>query len=321
VARNILITGGAGFIGSRLSDALVSRGENVVVLDNFNDYYDPKRKWQNLESLKGNANFQLYEGDIRDREHIRELIKNHQFEVVVHLAAMAGVRSSIENPLLYSEVNVIGTNLLLEEMRRAEIGKLVFASSSSVYGNRSEGAFSENDNTDKQISPYGATKKSVELLAHTYHHLFGMSCVGLRFFTVYGPRNRPDMACYKFVEAIEKGLPLTRYGNGGSGRDYTYIDDIVEGIIKAIETPLGYEIINLGNSSPIRLTEMIETVEKVCGKEAKIKQLPMQPGDVEWTYADITKAKQLMDWEPKTSFSEGMEKLVDWYRNQRDDER
>jgi len=313
VADEILITGGAGFIGSHLSEALVSKGKKVVVLDNFNDYYEPKRKWRNLESLKGKANFQLYEGDVRVREHIRELMKNHQFEVVVHLAAMAGVRASIENPLLYSEVNVMGTNLLLEEMRRAEINKLVFASSSSVYGNRSEGAFSENDNTDRQISPYGATKKASELLAHTYHHLF--------FFTVYGPRNRPDMACYKFVEAVEKGLTLTRYGNGESGRDYTYIDDIVEGIIKAIETPLGYEIINLGNSSPIRLSEMIETVEKVCGKKAKIKQLPRQPGDVEWTYADITKAKRLLDWEPKTSFEEGMTKLVEWYRNQRDDER
>lgn len=312
VPRTHLITGGAGFIGSHLADKLLDRGDQVVVIDNFNDYYNPQIKRNNISHHHSNPLFHLYEGDILDAAFVDEVIEKHQPHCVVHLAARAGVRPSLENPKLYYDVNVMGTLNVLEAMKKCEVPQLVFASSSSVYGNRSTGPFKETDNTDSQVSPYGASKKAGELLCHTYAHLYGIKTTCLRFFTVFGPRNRPDMACYLFTKAIMDEESITMFGAGSTGRDYTFVDDTVSGIIAAIDTPLAYEIINLGNASPVLLKELIASIENVSGKKAAVNTKPQQPGDVQLTYADIGKAKSLLGWEPKTSLEVGLKSLHTW---------
>ncbi|MBQ9297860.1 MAG: GDP-mannose 4,6-dehydratase [Clostridia bacterium] len=313
-----LVTGGAGFIGSSLCKELLKQGKQVVVIDNFCDFYVPRIKENNIKEFEGNPNFKIYKKDIRDRKSIRQVFEKNDIEIVIHLAAMAGVRPSIENPILYQEVNCIGTQNILEEMKEQGIKNLVLASSSSVYGNCKQTPFKEDMNVDFAISPYAATKKANEVMAHVYHKLYGMNVMVLRFFTVYGPKQRPDLAINKFTRLMLENKEIPMYGDGSTARDYTYIDDIVDGIIKSCEyiqkNDNVYEIINLGNSRPIPLKQMINTIENALGVYAKIKQLPMQPGDVNITYADISKAKELIGYEPKTPFEEGIKKFVNWYK-------
>ena len=316
------ITGGAGFIGSTLSEKLLSLGNKVVAIDNFCDFYNPKIKEKNVKELLLNPNFKLYRADIRDREAVKKIFDENKTDVVMNLAAMAGVRPSIENPCLYQEVNCLGLQNILEEMKLHNVKNGVLASSSSVYGNCKEVPFKENMIVDYAISPYAATKKANEVMAHVYHKLYDMNIVMLRFFTVYGPKQRPDLAINKFTRLMleEKEIPM--FGDGTTSRDYTYVDDIVEGIIKSCEYTLEnknvYEILNIGNSSPTSLKEMINTIARVLDVEPKIKQLPMQPGDVDRTYADISKAKKLIGYEPKTTFEEGIRKFVNWYKENKD---
>ena len=313
-----LITGGAGFIGSSVTEKILKQGNKAIVIDNFCDFYDPKIKENNIANFIDNTSFKLYKKDIRDKQALKEIFEQNQIDIVIHLAAMAGVRPSIENPLLYQEVNCMGTQNLLEEMKEHNIKNLVFASSSSVYGNCKEVPFKEDMIVDYAISPYAATKKANEVMTHVYHKLFDFNVIALRFFTVYGPKQRPDLAINKFTRLMLNNEEIPMYGDGSTFRDYTYIDDIIDGIIKACEYVSNntnvYEIINLGNSSPISLKQMINTIAKTIDIEPKIKQLPMQPGDVEKTYADITKAKSLLGYEPKTTFEEGIQKTVNWFR-------
>ena len=312
-----LITGGAGFIGSSLSEQLIKDGNRVIAIDNFCDFYNTKIKENNVKRLLENKNFQLYRKDIRDKNAIKEIFDKNNIDIVIHLAAMAGVRPSIENPILYQEVNCMGTQNILEEMNAHNIKNLVMASSSSVYGNCKEVPFKEDMIVDFAISPYAATKKANEVMTHVYHKLFDMNVIMLRFFTVYGPKQRPDLAINKFTRLMLNNEEIPMFGDGTTSRDYTYIDDIVDGIIKSCDYTMShtnvYEILNLGNSSPVSLKEMINTIGHVLGINPKIKQYPMQPGDVDRTYADISKAKQLIGYEPKTSFKEGIEKFINWY--------
>ncbi len=317
--KKYFITGGAGFIGSSLAQRLIKEGNEVVVIDNFCDFYNPKLKEDNIKDLLQNKNFKLYRKDIRNIEAINEIFEENNIDVVIHLAAMAGVRPSIENPILYQEVNCMGTQNILEEMRKHNIKKLVMASSSSVYGNCKEVPFKENMIVDYAISPYAATKKANEVMTHVYHKLFNMDVIMLRFFTVYGPKQRPDLAINKFTRLMLQNQEIPMFGDGTTSRDYTYIDDIVDGVVKAclycLENKNVYEILNLGNSSPISLLEMINTIGEVLNITPKIKQLPMQPGDVERTYADITKAKSLIGYNPKTEFKQGIKNFTEWYKN------
>lgn len=316
------ITGGAGFIGSTLSEKLLSLGNKVVAIDNFCDFYNPKIKENNVKNLLLNPNFKLYRADIRDREAVKKIFDENKIDVVMNLAAMAGVRPSIENPCLYQEVNCLGLQNILEEMKLHNVKNGVLASSSSVYGNCKEVPFKENMIVDYAISPYAATKKANEVMAHVYHKLYDMNIIMLRFFTVYGPKQRPDLAINKFTRLMLEGKEIPMFGDGTTSRDYTYIDDIVNGIIKSCEYTLEnenvYEILNIGNSSPTSLKEMINTIAKVLDVEPKIKQLPMQPGDVDRTFADISKAKKLIGYEPKTTFEEGIRKFVNWYKENKD---
>lgn len=311
---NILITGGAGFIGSHLSERLLERGDSVVLLDNLNDYYDPAVKRSNMQmSLDKGARFE--EGDILDDGFMEKVFSATQFDVVVHLAARAGVRPSLEQPLLYEEVNCRGTLNVLEAMRKREIKRLVFASSSSVYGNVKETPFREDARVDRPVSPYAATKAAGELYCHNYHHLYGISSTALRFFTVYGPRQRPDMAIHKFTRLIDQGEPVPFYGDGTTERDYTYYTDIIDGVEAAIDRDLGFEIVNLGESRTTSLTELVGIIEKHLDKEANLDRQPMQPGDVTITCADVSKARKLLDYSPSTTVDEGVAKFVDWYKN------
>ena len=316
--QTYFITGGAGFIGSSLSERLLKEGNKVVTIDNFCDFYDPKIKENNVKELINNTNFKLYHADIRDREAVGKIFSENEIDVVMHLAAMAGVRPSIENPVLYQEVNCMGTQNILEEMKAHNVKNLVMASSSSVYGNCKEVPFREDMIVDFAISPYAATKKANEVMTHVYHKLFNMNVIMLRFFTVYGPKQRPDLAINKFTRLMLNDEEIPMFGDGSTSRDYTYIDDIVDGIIKSCEYVMNntnvYEILNLGNSSPVSLKEMINTIAKTIGVEPKIKQLPMQPGDVDRTFADVSKAKNLIGYEPKTSFEDGINKFVEWYK-------
>ena len=312
------ITGGAGFIGSTLSQKLIEQGNKVIAIDNFCDFYNPKIKENNVKELLQNENFKLYRADIRDRKALKEIFDENQIDIVMHLAAMAGVRPSIENPILYQEVNCMGTQNILEEMKEHNVKNGVFASSSSVYGNCKEVPFREDMIVDYAISPYAATKKANEVMAHVYHKLFDINIIMLRFFTVYGPKQRPDLAINKFTRLMLEGKEIPMFGDGTTSRDYTYIDDIVDGIIKSCNYCMNnqdvYEILNIGNSSPTTLKEMINTIGQALGIEPKIKQLPMQPGDVDRTYADVSKAKTLIGYEPKTTFKEGIENFVKWYK-------
>lgn len=316
--KTYFITGGAGFIGSSLSEQLIKQGNKVVTIDNFCDFYNPKIKENNIKELQKNTNFKIYKEDIRNRQAIKEIFDENQIDVVMHLAAMAGVRPSIENPILYQEVNCMGTQNILEEMKEHNIKNLVMASSSSVYGNCKEVPFREDMIVDFAISPYAATKKANEVMTHVYHKLFDMNVIMLRFFTVYGPKQRPDLAINKFTRLMLESKEIPMFGNGTTSRDYTYIDDIVDGIIKSCEYTINnqgvYEILNIGNSSPVSLREMINTIGQALEIEPKIKQLPMQPGDVDRTYADVSKAKKLIGYEPKVSFEQGIQNFVNWYK-------
>jgi UDP-glucuronate 4-epimerase len=319
--RNILITGGAGFIGSHLVDSLLARGDRTVVIDNFNDFYNPATKRANIAAHLKHANYQLVEGDLRDAEAMDKAFSLGPFDIVVHLAAMAGVRPSLANPHLYMDVNVMGTQRLLDRMVKGKIGKtrLVFGSSSSVYGARSGDSFRESDRVDQPLSPYAASKAANEIQCYAAHHTSGLQVVCLRFFTVFGPRQRPDLAIHKFTRLIDNGEPIEVYGDGSSKRDYTFISDIVGGIESAMQYPLsdGYDIINLGRSEPILLKDMIALLENALGKKANLIHKPMQLGDMPYTYADITKAKELLAYKPSTAFATGIEKFVAWYRAQK----
>ena len=310
----VLVTGGAGFIGSHLCEALVARGDEVVVLDNFSDFYDPGIKRANA-ALLTSIGVQFVEGDIRDVEVLGRLFDEGP-DAIVHLAAMAGVRPSVEDPLLYEDVNVRGTMLILEELRKRPHVRFVFASSSSVYGGNETVPFREVDEIHHPVSPYAATKRAGELLAYTHHHLFGIPTVCLRFFTVYGPRQRPEMAIHKFVRMIHEGTPIPFFGDGETRRDYTYVDDIVAGVVASIDHCEGYEIYNLGESATTSLSELVAMIGEVCGREPVLERLPLQPGDVKITYADVSKARERLGYRPTTPVREGLERFLDWYRAQ-----
>jgi UDP-glucuronate 4-epimerase len=309
----ILITGGAGFIGSHLAKKLIERGDKVVLIDNFDDYYNPKLKYDRVKNLLKGLKFKLYKGDIRNYKLLQKIFANEKIDKMIHLAAMAGVRSSLENPFLYEDVNVRGTINLLELAVKHKIKNFVFASSSSVYGNNKKTPFSENDPVDRPISPYAATKKSCELTAHIYSHIYGLNVTALRYFTVYGPWGRPDMAYFKFADLIFKGKPIEVYNYGKMLRDFTYIDDVVSGTIKVLDRIARYEIINIGADKPEKLSYFIKVLEKNLGKSAKKKYLPMQPGDVYQTVADVRKLRRL-GWKPTTKIEEGLKKFVEWYK-------
>ena len=311
---NLIVTGGAGFIGSNLSEKLLTEGHNVICIDNFNEYYDPSIKRRNIELLKSDR-FKLYEGDILDKNFLEEVFFENKIEIVIHLAAMAGVRPSIDNPFNCYNVNVIGTLNVLEVMKKFNVNKMVFASSSSLYGNNEKLPFSEGDNVDNPISPYAASKKSGELLCYTYSHLYKFNINCLRFFTVYGPKQRPDLAIYKFTKALLNHEPIHFYGNGSTRRDYTHVNDIVHGIINALEKLDGYNVYNLGESSTISLLDLIRLLEKYTEEKAEIIYLPMQAGDVMQTYADISKAKVNLAYLPKVSIENGLNDFVKWYKN------
>lgn len=317
--KTYLITGGAGFIGSTLTERLLNENNKVLCIDNFCDYYNPKLKEKNVEEFVKNKNYSLYRIDIRNRDDVKNVFDENKIDVIVHLAAMAGVRPSIENPLLYQEVNGIGTQNILEEAKLHNVKSLVMASSSSVYGNCKEVPFKENMIVDYAISPYAATKKANEVMAHVYHKLNDMNIIMLRFFTVYGPKQRPDLAINKFTRLMLEGKSIPMYGDGTTSRDYTYVDDIVDGICKSCDYVINndnvYEIINLGSNNPVSLKEMINTIGEVLNVEPKIEVLPMQPGDVDRTYADISKAKKLLGYSPKFTFKEGIQKFIDWYKD------
>lgn len=314
--KSILITGGAGFIGSSLADKLLELDNKVIVIDNFNDYYDVSIKERNVHNNLNNPKYHLYRIDLCDQEKVDSVFAKHKIDVIIHLAARAGVRPSIDDPIAYQISNNIATNVLLEVAKKYKINKLVLASSSSVYGNNKKIPFNENDPVDNAISPYAASKKANEILGHVYHHLYKMNMIFLRFFTVYGPRQRPDLAINKFTKAIIEDEVITLFGDGTTSRDYTFIDDIVSGIISAIDYldthDDVYEIINLGGDEPITLIRMVNTIENNLEKKAKIKYLPMQPGDVDRTCADISKARKLLNYSPKTTFEEGIKKYIVW---------
>lgn len=312
----ILITGGAGFIGSNLAHSLLSNGNTVVAVDNFNNYYNPQIKEDNIADLRDNDNFHLYQADLADNKLIENIFKQYNFDCVVHLAGSAGVRSSIDAPLDYVDNNIYNTVSLLEWLKRHKTPKIVFASSSSVYGNLNEKFFSEKDEVRYPISPYAASKLSCEHFIYTYAHLYGIKACCLRFFTVYGPRQRPDLAIHKFIEKINKSEPIQLYGDGTSSRDYTYIDDIVSGILAAVKYDQSlYEIINIGSGRSITLLEMINTIENALHKKAVIQFVEKQMGDVERTCADISKAETLLGYHPKTSFQQGIENYVAWLKD------
>ena len=314
--QNILVTGGAGFIGSSLTEQLLVQGYNVTIVDNFDLFYDRKIKENNIRGFIANPAAKFIEADIRNQLVLEQLLQDVNIDVIIHLAAKAGIRPSIENPVGYQEVNVMGTQHLLEIARKKNIKQFVFASSSSVYGVNENTPWSENDYILKPISPYASTKVSGELLGHVYSHLFGIRFLALRFFTVYGPRQRPDLAIHKFASAILSGTPITMFGDGSTRRDYTYIDDIVDGIIGAINyNQTMYEIVNLGNSQMVSLAEMINVLEEVFEKKAIINQGAEQAGDVPVTFADTAKAQKLLNYIAKTGFRDGILKFKNWMMN------
>ncbi len=317
--QSILVTGGAGFIGSHLVDRLLSEGDwQVSVVDDFNDFYEPRIKRANVKRHDQNPNYSLFEADIRNQTSLKRIFAENAFACVVHLAARAGVRPSLEQPLLYAETNVNGTMNLLELAREYSIPQFVFGSSSSVYGINAKVPFSEDDPIRQPISPYAATKAAGELLCHAYTHLYGMRCVCLRFFTVYGPRQRPDLAIHKFARLISEGKPIPVFGDGTTRRDYTFIEDIVAGVRAALDYDQSdYEVINLGESRTVELRELISLLEQELGTTAKIDRQPLQPGDVPQTFADITKARQLLAYNPQTQIEAGIRKFVAWFRESR----
>ncbi len=309
----VLVTGGAGFIGSHLVERLLAEEHRVVCLDNFDDFYNPALKRRNLARALKHPGFRLVEGDLRDEEGLEKIFAGEKFDLVAHLAARAGVRPSVENPALYVDVNLRGTVYLLEACKKHAVRRFIFASSSSVYGDSSRVPFSEEDPVNTPISPYAATKKAGELLAHTYHHLYGMDVACLRFFTVYGPRQRPEMAIHHFTRSIFEGKKISLFGDGSSRRDYTYIDDAVGGTLGAFRREHGFQVYNIGESQTITLAELIAAIEEQVGKKAIIERLPEQPGDVKLTYAEIGKARERLGYNPQTKIREGLARFVQWY--------
>ncbi len=314
MAQRILVTGGAGFIGSHLCERLLERGDEVVVLDNFNDFYDPAIKRENARLLGG---ARVVEGDIRDQELVARLFRENEFDALVHLAAMAGVRPSLVDPLHYGDVNVRGTQILLRELERRPEVRLVFASSSSVYGVNERVPFREDDDIHRPVSPYAATKRAGELLCFTHHHLYGTPTACLRFFTVYGPRQRPEMAIHAFVRRALEKKPIPFFGDGTTRRDYTYIDDIVDGVVRSLDRAKGYAIYNLGESQTVSLAELVALIGELAGVEPILDRRPLQPGDVPITYADVSKARAELGYEPRTSLRAGLERFLEWYRAER----
>jgi UDP-glucuronate 4-epimerase len=321
LTRTILVTGAAGFIGSHVAQAILGRGDSVVALDNLNPYYDPARKRANLANIQSQALdsrlFTFTEGDIRDRTLVDELFAEYAFDGVAHLAAMAGVRVSVENPYLYYDVNLNGTLTLLDVAWQHELANFVFASTSSAYGNTRQIPFVETDACDRPLAPYPASKRAAEMLSFTYHHLYGQNVTVLRFFTVYGPRGRPDMMAYKVAENIVSGLEVPLYNGGQMHRDWTYIDDIVAGVIAAIDRPLGYEVINLGRGEPVLLADFVHLIERLAGRKANLMPAPMPESDVPYTYADISRARDLLGYDPKISVEEGVRRFWEWYESDR----
>jgi UDP-glucuronate 4-epimerase len=315
--RQILVTGGAGFIGSHLVDHLLAEGEwRVTVVDDFNDFYAPEIKRENIRAHQQNPAYKLFDADIRDQASLARIFAEQKFEYIVHLAARAGVRPSLSEPQLYVETNINGTMNLLELARRHNVPQFVFGSSSSVYGVNEKVPFSESDPIFNPISPYAATKAAGELLCHTYSHLYGLRCICLRFFTVYGARQRPDLAIHKFAHLITKGKPLPVFGDGTTRRDYTYIDDIIAGVRAAIDYEGGnYEVINLGESRTVELRELIGLLERELDLQAAIDRQPLQPGDVPQTFADISKARRLLGYNPQTQIEDGIRLFVNWFRD------
>ncbi|MBW3015188.1 GDP-mannose 4,6-dehydratase [Candidatus Woesearchaeota archaeon] len=309
-----LITGGAGFIGYHVSKALLERGDSVVIVDNFNDYYEVSLKRARADELSKFDNVKIIELDISEYDALLEVFKNNSFDVVCNLAAQAGVRYSLENPFVYLKSNIDGFLNILELCRKFNVKNLVYASSSSVYGECTDYPLNEIFQLDKPISLYAATKKSNELMAYNYHHLFGINCIGLRFFTVYGPYGRPDMALFKFVKNILESKPIDVYNNGDMKRDFTYISDIVAGVLASIDNPQPYEIFNLGRGEPQNLLDFISCIEDNLGIKAEKNMMPMQPGDVKETFADTSKAEKLLNYKPKVSIQEGVRKTIEWFK-------
>jgi UDP-glucuronate 4-epimerase len=316
-AKRVLVTGVAGFIGSHVADFLMSRGDSVIGIDEINDYYDVSLKMSNIAMLreKYGDQFHMFRGDICAIDVITEIFESERPTHICHLAARAGVRPSIEDPYIYIHSNVEGTTRLLDLARQYKVVNFVYASSSSVYGCSQSEVLSEKDVVDTPVSPYAASKKATELIAYTFHHLYGLNTTGLRFFTVYGPRGRPDMAPFKFIDRISRGTAIQQFGDGSTSRDYTYITDIVDGVVRAIDRPLGYQVFNLGNGRPFKLSDFIALVQKNVGRKALIEVLPEQPGDVQRTCADIDKARELLGYSPKVTFEEGIRQTAEWYRS------
>ena len=311
----ILVTGGAGFIGSHVSEKLAGRGDDLCILDNFNAFYDPAIKEANVAELAARENVRLVRGDIRDGELLGRLFDEEDFDAVLHLAAMAGVRPSLADPLLYADVNIRGTQLILKELEERPRVQLVFASSSSVYGANPKVPFAEDDRVPTPVSPYAASKRAGELFCCTHQHLYGNDVSCLRFFTVYGPRQRPEMAIHMFVRKVLDGDPIPFFGDGTTRRDYTYIDDIVQGVVGALDHSSGFEIYNLGESQTISLTELVETIGEVCGRTPVLERRPAQPGDMLQTYAEISKARRDLGYDPQVGLRDGLERFLEWYRD------
>ena len=314
---NIVVTGGAGFIGSHLCEKLISLGSKIICIDSFDNFYNPAIKEDNISEVTGSNHFKLYRSDITNPTQMEKIFSENSIDMVIHLAARAGVRPSIQNPLLYERVNILGTMNLLECCKKYNISKFIFASSSSVYGGNKKIPFSEKDNVDHPISPYAATKKAGELICHTYHNLYKISIFCLRFFTVYGPRQRPEMAIHKFTRQILKGEDIEIYGDGSSSRDYTYIDDVISGILSSLDRIKGFEVINLGNSNTVKLIDLIRLIEITTGEKGNLKFTKSQPGDVFITCADIRKARKMLKYLPETNIEEGLIKFVKWYKEKR----
>jgi UDP-glucuronate 4-epimerase len=314
MASHILVTGGAGFIGSHLTRRLLARGDRVTVLDDFNDFYDPARKRGNVAPLLERSEYRLVEGDIRDAGLVDRLFAEGRFDAVIHLAARAGVRPSLSEPILYEDVNCIGTLRLLEAARRHGPDLFLFGSSSSVYGINEKVPFSEDDAVNQPISPYATTKRAGELLCYNYHHLYGFRTACLRFFTVFGPAQRPEMAIHKFTDLLWKGKAVPMYGDGGSRRDYTYVDDIVDGIEAVLDLDPGFEILNLGGADTTALRDLVFWLAEELAVEPRIDYLPEQPGDVPITFADVSKAGRMLGYAPKVPIREGLRRVAAWYR-------
>lgn len=317
--KKVLVTGGAGFIGSNVAEFLLERGDDVVIVDEVNDYYDVNIKNSNLELLRNKVNgdekrLSIYKGDICDEAFMLEVFEKERPQWVCHMAARAGVRPSIQDPYVYIHSNIRGTTNLMELSHKFGVKNFVFASSSSVYGGSTSTFFSEDENVDNPVSPYAASKKACELLSYTYHHLYNLNVSALRFFTVYGPRGRPDMAPFKFIDRVSRGLELQQFGDGSSSRDYTYISDIVDGIVRAVDRPHPYEVFNLGKGNGTSLKQFISLVQKHVGKKANIRVMPDQPGDVPYTCADVSKAYRLLGYKACVPFEEGIRRTAEWYK-------